>query len=302
MRQPCCRRTAGLRIVRRGVRLSAMKNRADTHAEPCGSSFADSPDIAVHEARLDAFVSGYLAGPHSPMLDLKFRHSKLVFANAREIVDQTGLGGETARAALLAALYHDTGRFPQFERWQTFSDAVSVDHGKLGARVVRREKMLAGETPSVKGLVLAAVALHNRYVLPAMLSQSCRTVANVVRDADKLDIIRIMTEHINAERPTGEVVLSVRNEPDRWSPAIVQKLLHGEVPNYTELKFVNDFRMLLGSWLNELNFAPARRRLALSGHLELVLSGLPDAPELRPVLSLLYGRIERAKHGDSLGA
>lgn len=252
-------------------------------------------DISTHKRRFDDFVSCYLEGPYRPMIDLKRRHSACVLANGERLVLAEGLNGEIGRAALLGALYHDVGRFPQVVRWGTFNDAVSTNHGALGVRVLKRENMLADENACVRGIVLSSVALHNRYMLPPHLPEAVLTVTRLVRDADKLDIMRVMAKHVNAVSPSEEVVLRVRNEPDKWSPHIAEMVLKGTVPSYRDLVYINDFRMLLGTWIEDLHFPAARAQMASSGHLEDVLSGLPDVPALRDARERLFSLLEREK-------
>ena len=69
-------------------------------------------DIRNHEALFESFASMYLREHPGDMLRLKREHTYKVLAHARAIVAQEGLASQEGRAALLAALYHDTGRFP----------------------------------------------------------------------------------------------------------------------------------------------------------------------------------------------
>lgn len=255
-------------------------------------------DIQVHRERFDTFAHSYLNGPHSPMLDLKYRHSLLVFSNSQHIVQSEGLHGVIGRSALLAALYHDVGRFPQVVRWHTFLDAKSENHAYLGVKVLKKNKMLADEPKEIQKYVLMAIALHNRYSVPEKLPELFQLITYIVRDSDKLDILRVMAEHVNAPNPTkegGEVVLGVKDEPEKWSQNVAEKVLQGKIPGYKNMVYINDFRMLLGSWLNDLHFAAARKQMAESGHVEAVLSGLPDAPALRPVRQYLNNLLAKTK-------
>ena len=63
------------------------------------------------------------------------------------------------------------------------------------------------------------------------------------------------------------------------------------------MRFVNEFRLLLGTWMLELRFAATRRTLAESGLMEEVLAGLPDAPELRQAREKLHVLLEECRHG-----
>ena len=71
-------------------------------------------DIRNHEALFESFASMYLREHPGDMLRLKREHTYKVLAHARAIVAQEGLASQEGRAALLAAIYHDTGRFPQY--------------------------------------------------------------------------------------------------------------------------------------------------------------------------------------------
>lgn len=253
-------------------------------------------DITRHEARFEGFVGAYLTRLPHPMLQLKREHSLNVLAHARTIVHAEGIQGTEGRAALLAALYHDIGRFPQFVRWKTFSDANSTNHGYLGVHFVKKEGFLLDEPVALRHLSLTGIAMHNRYLLPKAFTGAAALVTHVTRDADKLDIMCIMAKCLNDPVPPDDIVLHVLDDPERWSPEIVRMVLEGRVPNYTDLRYVNDFRMLLATWLQDLHFAGARRELALSGQVEQVLAGLPPARELEPVRDFFAEQVHKARH------
>lgn len=258
-------------------------------------------DIAVHETRFFAYAEPFCP-PDCLPLQIKLTHTREVLANARSIVESGEaplLAGSTARAALLAALYHDVGRFEQFTRFGTFRDADSVNHGALASQLIRRHGFLDDEPADVRRLARIGVCLHNRYRVPA-LGVLEGLVTAVVRDADKLDIFRVMARHLNAAVPSGDVVLHVRNEPLKWSPAVADMVMGCRVPNYSDLQYINDFRMLLVSWLRDLGFAFSRKRLAESGHVEPVLHGLPEGNDFLPVRRCLWGLLENARAGKPL--
>ena len=253
-------------------------------------------EIAKAWSWFQDFAASYLRGD-SPMLLLKVRHTERVADLAGRIVTELELAGEQRQSALLAALLHDVGRFPQFVGWRTFRDADSVNHGRLGARVLRDACVFAGETPAVRRMVIAAVALHNRYALPADLPERTLLVTRVVRDADKIDILRIFSEELGKPDPSGDVVLHVANEPEKWTQAIADMIVRGQIPNYGQLRYVNDFIMLLCSWPNELNFPASVRLVREAGHIERLLGYLPKTPELDAARQAARERLMRRDAG-----
>ncbi len=264
-------------------------------------------DLSAHRRRFLDYVDGFRDVPDAAPLRLKVEHTFRVVEHAEAVVDS--LAGDHAesswascddacRAAVLAALYHDCGRFPQFRRFRTFLDAKSVNHAVLSFRTMRDEGFVKDEQPRVAHLACCAVLLHNRYALSPMLSREARFVTDVVRDSDKLDIFRVMVGYLDNALPERDaVLLHVKDDPGSWTPKVAEDVLAGRVARYTDLRFVNDFRLLLGTWMHELRFAATRRALAASGLMEKVLEGLPDEPELRPAREKLHAMLEDCRSG-----
>lgn len=217
-------------------------------------------------------------GDASPML-LKKRHTMRVLANARNIIEAERPPLPLARATLLAALYHDVARFEQYLRYKSFKDAQTCNHGLLGIKIIKKEQMLAGEDKNVVGLAMAAIGLHNRFALPAALPPNLLFAANVVRDADKLDILKVMDEHLGGPGPYNPtVVLSLPDDPLLHSEKAISAALAGHVASYSDLKSVNDFRLLLGTWFYEMHFEASRRRFREDGHALNLVSHISQNP------------------------
>ena len=263
-------------------------------------------DLAEHKQRFLQYADGFKDVPDAAPLRLKREHTFRVLEHACLIVDHLShepsvpLGilqdAETARASVLAALYHDCGRFPQFRQYRTFLDARSVNHAELSFKVMRDEGFLQEETCRVRGLAQCAVLLHNRHRLSPLLEEHARFVTDVVRDADKLDIFRIMVSYLTQALPEKDaVLLHVKDDPSRWSRQVEEDVLQGRVARYEDLRFVNDFRLLLGSWMNELRFDATRRALAESGLMETVLEPLSRLSGLKPAVDCLYRRLEACR-------
>lgn len=266
--------------------------------------FANYVDEFIARLACVATEKGELSSLDRAPLYLKVEHTGYVLTNAKFITNSQGFvdAWERARAenghladfslkeltyaCHVAALYHDIGRFPQYRDYGTFADALSVNHATLSARTLVREGMLKTESKRVRGLVVGAVAMHNRYALPRGISAALRLVTNVVRDADKLDIIRIMApqlsyaslEEARKQAKSGGqnvVTMHVKDEPDLWSDAIVQDALAGRVAKYTDMRYINDFRIVIGTWMKELCFDASLEHLAKSGLMDKIFAGLP---------------------------
>ena len=257
-----------------------------------------SCSIEAHLQRFLDYTDSFKDVPESAPLRLKVEHTLKVFEHARRIVESLGdsISPELGRASVLAALYHDCGRFPQFKEYRTFLDAKSVNHAVLSFQTMRVRAFLKEEGARVRALAQCAVLLHNRHKLSPMLEEDVRFVTDVVRDADKLDILRVMVSYLTSALPERDaVLLHVKDEPENWSPHIAEDVLAGRISNYSDLRFVNDFRLLLGMWMSELRFAETKRALAEGGLMEVVLSQLPEAEALRPAVDKLKAMLEECR-------
>ena len=231
------------------------------------------------------------SGDVGPMR-LKIRHSMAVLNNARRMVSCEQFSAVQGRICLLAALYHDVGRFEQYLRFHTFKDKESCNHGQLGVRILKQEKRLDGEDSSTRKAVLAAVALHNRFALPEGLPDDMAIAAHVVRDADKLDILRVMDEHLKGPKPYNPtVVLSLPDDADLYSEAVIQAAFEERVAAYADLRSVNDFRLLLGTWFFDMHFDSSRKQFVEDGHALNLLHGVPDAPPYKAARQALLEKL-----------
>ena len=142
------------------------------------------------------YVGAY--DPSSPRIALKVDHTLRVASLCQRIARAHGLDAESVDLAWLAGLLHDIGRFEQVRRYDTFNDAASVDHAALGAQLLF--EAADGAPPLVRRFVeddrhdaqlACAVAHHSAYRLPTGLDTDTATLCNILRDADKIDILKV---------------------------------------------------------------------------------------------------------------
>lgn len=91
-------------------------------------------------------------------------------------------------------MLHDIGRFEQIRRYNTFVDAVSVDHAAFGADLLFKDGLLERFTTNLsepqRHLLECSIRNHSAYRIDEGLSDIEATYCNILRDADKLDIFR----------------------------------------------------------------------------------------------------------------
>lgn len=239
-------------------------------------------DLKQHLKWFDTYSQGFAQGTSEDLknISIKRDHSLRVLHNAVEISASLKLDGVLAQLTHLAALFHDVGRFPQYERFRTFNDRNSANHAALSVDVLRETDALDKLAAEHRRLVLGAIFLHNRQSIPAGLPPKLGVMTRIVRDADKLDIFRVLISHFSPNSPAnGVVTLDLKPHPTAYTEKIFQSVRSGKIGKYEEMVWINDLKLLLCSWVYDLNFPISRQMVLEAGYVDTVFGSLPNAPE-----------------------
>ena len=243
----------------------------------------------------DAYVDTYREADGSlpVMMQLKRTHTAFVVKNAELIADGEGFTPEEREVALAAALLHDTGRYEQLRRFNTFRDSDSVDHAVFSHDIVKSLGWLDQVSGEAREVILKAVLYHNRRDLPPEIEQSNnptnRTLlgaaSHTVRDADKLDIFRVLEDQVAHTDWKGDSRafwnLAVSAPPN---PVVVANIERGEPVDYQTIRSLSDFVLIQVGWMiSGLHFATTRRLCRERNHLDFrrdFLHQLTDSPAI----------------------
>lgn len=240
------------------------------------------------------YVDAYDA--RNPRISLKVDHTLRVADLAARIATAEGLAPDDVDLAWLIGLLHDMGRFEQIRRWGTFSDARSTSHAALGIEVVLEQEagtppfdadretadfepgvnIYAGLSPRKRRLrdfvssaeedelIRQAIGTHSDLALPKEITGSVRTFCNIVRDADKLDILHTVATS------TPETILGVDEAAlaaSHLSPAVLEAFEERRCVKREERVFPADYVVGFLCFAFELVYPESRRIAAEAGDL-----------------------------------
>ena len=211
-------------------------------------------------------------GELEPMLRLKKKHSMRVAQISAAIAEsmEWNESGDSLKAYAVGLL-HDTGRFPQYRDYGTFLDSASIDHGDLSAEIL--EKYFPWEDESeTKFLVISAVKYHNKKDIPTNISLSAYKWAALIRDADKIDIFRMVQSRI--DNGTIFDMLPRHRHVEGLSPALVEEIDKSGRGSYCNAKSLQDYRLIQLTWGCDLNFPVSAVTLKEEGIFERICSDL----------------------------
>ncbi|MDE7332432.1 MAG: HD domain-containing protein [Lachnospiraceae bacterium] len=127
---------------------------------------------------------------------LKIEHTYRVSRLCEEIAASLGLCEEDISLAWFLGMLHDIGRFEQLKNYGTFIDAQSIDHAGYGADILFSQGKIRDflEDHTEDELIKTAIACHNAYQLPEKISERTKMFCQILRDADKIDILKVNVE------------------------------------------------------------------------------------------------------------
>jgi len=215
-------------------------------------------------------------------LDLKEQHTRRVCEAARRIATGLGLTDNDRRLATVTALFHDLGRFRQYREFRSFRDADSVNHARLSLLELHGRRILHGLPAAERRLIGRAIILHNRISLPGRLDPATLLHCQLIRDADKVDILRVMAEHFRMPAGRRNPVVTLGLESDgEVREEVYNRLFAGRGMSYTAMRNTNEFKVLLLSWVFDCHFRPTFELLREQNDISSIAASLPDTPAAR---------------------
>ncbi len=234
---------------------------------------------------------------------LKEEHTAYVCSTILEIAGGESLAAGDAVIAEAVALFHDVGRFPQYAKYKTFKDSLSVNHGELGAGELARAGILDHLPAREQEIIYTAVKFHNAFKIPDVVSRDAIIFLKLVRDADKLDIWRIFFEYYSngstKDMPSA-VGLGFPDTPE-YSSGVVQRIINKQLIPLAMLKTLNDFKLTKLSWVYDLNFISSLRLAVKDNYIDRVAAALPQTEEIRKAVETVNEYIRRKLDGDHKG-
>jgi HD superfamily phosphohydrolase YqeK len=219
---------------------------------------------------------------------LKVKHTHNVCRNIVEIAKGSSLSDNQIRLAETIALFHDIGRFLQYKKYRTFRDAISVNHGLLGSKILIKEKVLRNLPEDEQELIIHAVKFHNAFAIPTVLNEDTVLFLKLIRDADKVDIFRVFIEYYESpeEEKASATAFGVPDTPE-YSKIMLSCILNKEVASYSNIRTENDFKLMKLSWVYDMHFKESIRLLQKRNYIKKIADKLPQTDEIISAVSFL---------------
>jgi len=239
------------------------------------------------------YTSQFYTGDDDYDYNIRFKveHTKRVCNESLMICNSLSASKQTQILAETIALFHDVGRFQQFAKYKTFMDKDSVNHAHQGVRDLNRHKVLSGCTKQERYLISNAVAFHNSLKMPEKDDETLLYI-KMIRDADKLDIWNVCKELFsNKKNINKSIILHLPDKPE-YSPQVVQSILNGNGALYSQIKTLNDYKIIQMGWVFDLNFPASFLALKKRGIISGIIKTLPQTKDIQILADKIHNYIE----------
>ncbi|MBN2103196.1 HD domain-containing protein [bacterium] len=217
---------------------------------------------------------------------LKADHTGRVCQEILQLGQAMRLNTQELRLAEIIALFHDIGRFEQYVRYRTFADRLSEDHASLGIRILKENEVLNKFDKSTVSLILRTIRYHNRAALPHDETERCLFFSKLLRDADKLDIWKVVTDyyHCQDKRRNVAIELDLPDTPG-ISEFVYQDIIHQRIVHASHIRNLNDFKVLQMGWIFDVNFKSTFHAIRSRQYLEMIRQALPESDEIQDIFN-----------------
>lgn len=230
------------------------------------------------------YVENYNASDEK--IKLKIDHTYRVADLCEQIAKSLGFDENAVNLAWLAGLLHDVGRFEQIRNFGTFSDADSVDHAQYGADILFGEgKIRDYLLDNAEDMRLEqAIRCHSAYRIPENYDAEMRLLSEILRDADKIDILRVNVD------TAPEEIYNVTTE-ELYQAEVTEAVMESFFEEHATLRSLKKTPIdhLVGhiSLVYELVFPISKKLVEEQGYLDILLGFQSKNPKTREQFVIL---------------
>lgn len=208
---------------------------------------------------------------------LKEKHTGYVTTNCVELAKFLKLSTHDTELAEIIGLFHDVGRFRQFSIYKTFNDADSEDHAELALKVIDELEFFKELAAQDYEVLKFAIQNHNKKTVAPTDDERKMLFAKIIRDADKLDIYRVLEPFLAQEdadkmpqfiKSAGRLVADI-------SPDFVENFVTGNQADFRKIRTNGDRKIVRLMWLYDINFSWTMKKIVERDYIEKIVSNLP---------------------------
>ena len=135
---------------------------------------------------------------NNPLITMKYIHTLMVVRIMSMLCQKMKLNEEDTKLALYIALFHDLGRFKEAIRQNEFNN-LKFDHGAYSNKILFNDGFIKKFDINKEDylIIKKAIYFHNKKDIGCNLSEREEFFCKLIRDADRIDIFRVLSFNKN---------------------------------------------------------------------------------------------------------
>ena len=221
-------------------------------------------DYNIAQENFEKFVNQF--DKNNKDIMIRYHHTKMVVRLMEKVSRRMNLSDNEVILAKIIGLLHDIGRFKQIELSGKADDQLTkINHAELGCKYLFDENHIRDfiTENEYDEIIKSAIFNHNRFEIEQKLNDKSLFFAKLIRDIDKIDILRVVAIHEEHEIIEEEIEKRVLDDFNN------QKLI-----NHQDIKNKSDKTIQYLSYIFDINFKESFELLEETDNLGLFISSL----------------------------
>ena len=170
----------------------------------------------------------------------------------------------------------------------------------LGVKILKEKDVLNGLHDSLKDLVYRIISYHNRPCLPDGETDTCLFYAKLLRDADKLDIWRVLTRHYRGSDGSSNsaIELGLPDTPE-ISDKVYETVMSKKIVDFHHVQTSSDFKVLQIGWIFDVNFKPTLNAVISRNYIDEICGALPASEKMETIKKVVDHYVEKEFVGEN---
>lgn len=231
----------------------------------------------------DAYVSEFSSEDSEIQIniDLIKEHASRVLENVQELGTSINLDESNLLLLEISALLHDIGRFEQLVKHGTYADNDESNHIQIGLEVIKEHEILDILVEKEKQLILDCVEMHDISVLPKIEDEQFLSLIHLLRDADRIDVLRVVSEYYTHKKiyPNRHLDMELKDMPG-ISKKISKAIMDEKIAKRDDVKNVNDLKLSQMSWVFDMNFKRSSKMISEKGYIKAIFETLSKSDDV----------------------
>lgn len=224
-------------------------------------------------------------------LKMRYKHSLRVSSLCMDIALHENFSNKDMYLARLIGLLHDYGRFLQWDKYQTFNDSKSIDHALLAAEELFENKKIIKYSQDKTDYLKIKQAIYNHNKLKIKCDKEALEMCQIVRDADKIDLLYLLSQK--------EDYIDVSGEP---SEEVEKDFFNHELIKKENVKTPIDKFLLQLAWIYDINYKYSFYCLKSRSILDKIYNKVKDKRKIKPYIDEIQKYLKTSSRKENINA